>query len=680
MAFDPGRGYLYIVDFYGRRVFRLLDGDWIATYGIEPDTPWTADLLTINAALKRDGRNAGLLSNKAEQYSRAGAVELAIAAWKEVLAVEPYNAKAALQISRLQADVLKAQAVSETERTFAILDRLGPASAQMQYMNTLRIYEQLLMITPDDEKVRGSMEELMRTYQLRSMTPSSRQKPARIADVKLGNIFPSLMLSYRTLPVGEVALQNTTGTTITDIEVSFFIKKYMDFPAYGGFFESLEDGEQAVFPLLALLNEEVLALQEDISVQAAIEATYLAGGEERSVAKSAAVTLYRNTALTWDDSGKLASFIMPNEGVVSSFAHRVLSSVDAYYPGLPGKLVRAGKICDALGAYGIKYIEDPDSPFSDILGKAQVIDTVRFPRTTLYIRAGDCDDSTALLGSLLESSGISTAIMTSPGHVFLAFDTSEPAENTWMFESEKLITITYAGSIWLPVETTVLEMGFLRAWEVASELVIQNRDEMEFLPVAEQRNYYPPLPLGASALTVVEPQPEEINRLLEETMEETVALLYGSGVASIESAMENAGGRKVLKLRNQLGVLHARFGETGKAISVFQENMLIDPDYTASYLNLANLFVRERRNEEAIEVLRDGLEREPESANLNLLIARILHANGIYDKAKEHYTTVRGKVPDLAKRYAYLSEEGETERRAGIGWEESPLIWTQGDE
>ena len=60
---------------------------------------------------------------------------------------------------------------------------------------------------------------------------------------------------------------------------------------------------------------------------------------------------------------------------------------------------------DALGIYEINYIEDPDSPLSKAIGKVELVDTVRFPRKTLMIKSGDCDDSTALLGSLLESAG-----------------------------------------------------------------------------------------------------------------------------------------------------------------------------------------------------------------------------------------------------------------------------------
>ncbi len=678
MAFDGERGFLYLLDTLSRRVIRFFDTDWATTHGI--DGTDAGQLIDLNTKLQQEPGSTKLLRAKAELHTQRGAVELAIAGWKELLAADPYDFDAEDQLDLLEAVVLGEQAKTESERTFLLLDQYGPASAQMQYMSTLRVYERILSISPDNEDARKGMEELMRAYQQRSTAPAQRSRPARIAGISLENLFPSLMLTYRDRPAGSVTVANTTGERMDHIRATFFIRKYMDFPAESPPLEGLDPDERGDLPLFALFNEGVLNLQEDLPIQAQIEITYGAGGYEQKITQTPMVTIYRNTALSWDYSGKLASFIMPNEGIISTFAHRVLSNSDTQYPGLPTKLVRAAKLCDAVGTYGIEYIEDPDSPFSKILGKEEIIDTVRFPRTTLHIRSGDCDDSTALLGSLLESAGIGTAIMTSPGHVFLAFDTSEPAENHWLFDAEGFTSMGYDGTIWLPIETTTLEKGFLESWRIASGLVLKNTGKTEFLPVRMERDLYPPLPLPESTLTVVEPQPGEVDRLLEATMASTIALLYESGSKSLQTSLESAGGRRKLKLRNQLGVLHARFGEIQRAESAFEENMREDPDYTASYLNLANLQVRERRTEDAIETLRGGLARNAASPTLNLLIARIYHANGDYRQAGDHFDEVKRRSPALAGRYAFLGEGGYTTRRAGIEWEDSPLIWDAGEE
>ena len=114
---------------------------------------------------------------------------------------------------------------------------------------------------------------------------------------------------------------------------------------------------------------------------AQITITYVAGGAERKLSRTTAATIYRNTALTWDDTRKIFSYVTPNEETVSGFAAgswRATRGPERISPSR--KIFRAMRVCDALGVYGIAYVENPDSPFSKALGKAEIVDTVRFPR------------------------------------------------------------------------------------------------------------------------------------------------------------------------------------------------------------------------------------------------------------------------------------------------------------
>lgn len=76
---------------------------------------------------------------------------------------------------------------------------------------------------------------------------------------------------------------------------------------------------------------------------------------------------------------------------------------------------------------------------------------------------------------------------------FLALDTGEPAENLWLFQTSVFEAIKNGDSVWIPVETTVLKDGFPTAWSKASELVRSYPGQIEFLPVAQLRDIYPPL-------------------------------------------------------------------------------------------------------------------------------------------------------------------------------------------
>jgi tetratricopeptide (TPR) repeat protein len=453
----------------------------------------------------------------------------------------------------------------------------------------------------------------------------------------------------------------------------------MDFPTESAPLPRLKAKERAELDLKVLFNTSVFDLQEDLPVQARIEVSYQSSTGVEKTSKVEALTLYRKTALVWDDSAKLASFIMPNEEIVSTFAHRVsdIGEVEKRYR-LSSRLFRAIRVCDALGSYGITYIEDPDSPISRVLGKAAVVDTVRFPRTTLLIRSGDCDDTSALLGSLLESVGIGTAIMTSPGHVFLAFDTGEPKENLWLFTHRNLQALVHEGTVWLPVETTLLEGGFMAAWESASELVRKHGGEIEFLPVREQRGRYPPLPLPATDLGVFEPPEQEIGAIFGRSIDAVEDTLYGESLELLEDRLSGQRGIAAVRVRNQIGVLHARFGRDREAEEALSRCLAEEPEFTAAYLNLANLKLVRGELEEAAEVARAGLKRNPDSALLNVFLALYHNRRGEPDRASPYLDKVRKSSPELAKRYSYLAESSPARARAGTEADPS-LVWDSGE-
>ena len=97
--------------------------------------------------------------------------------------------------------------------------------------------------------------------------------------------------------------------------------------------------------------------------------------------------------------------------------------------------------------------------------------------------------------------------MTSPGHVFMAFDTGEPEQNGWLFESETTSAIAYGGTVWLPYETTILAEGFLASWEEGSRLYKRHAaaGEIEFIPIASERTRFPALPLDPASFAITAP-------------------------------------------------------------------------------------------------------------------------------------------------------------------------------
>jgi tetratricopeptide (TPR) repeat protein len=670
VAPDPKSGLIYLADVQGRRIVKLLDRAYSDRLGIRNASE--EQLIRSNQRLFRNPDDTSALKAKAELYERTGTMEMARSMWEKILEIAPSSSEAQERLEDIELARLLARAADLEKHTRSILETLGPESARVPYTQTMQLYEQILSLDPGNQNIKGKRRELKLDF-------DESQRRITITAAQIEDLFPSLMQRYRVQPVGTVTVQNILDEEVRELKASVFIEGYMDFPTESAPLPGLKPGEKAELDLKVLFNTSVFDLQEDLPVQARIEVSYQSSRGEEKTSKVQALMLYRKTALVWDDSAKLASFIMPNEEIVSTFAHRVsdIGEVASRYR-LSNRLFRGIRVCDALGSYGITYIEDPDSPISRVLGKTAVVDTVRFPRTTLLIRSGDCDDTSALLGSLLESVGIGTAVMTSPGHVFLAFDTGEPKENLWLFTHRNLQATVHQGTVWLPVETTLLGEGFVPAWESASELVRKHRGKTEFLPVREQRDRYPPLPLPSTDLGVFEPPEQEVSAVFARSIQVVEETLYGESLKLLEDRLRGQRGIAAVRVRNQIGVLHARFCRDREAETALSRCLAEEPEFTAAYLNLANLKLLRGELAQAAEVARAGLERNPDSALLNVFLALYHNRKGEPDQASVYLDRVRSSSPELAQRYSYLADSSSARARAGTQ-DDLSLIWDSGE-
>lgn len=738
IAIDGNSGLIYLADVTGRRIVSLFDTAYAEEYGLRD--PETERILEFNKSLSENPGSVDIIMKRALFYEEIGSYELARTNWELILDYDPFHEEALAHLDSIELDVLKTNAEKLHAETVRLLGSLGPESARDLYSQTVRLYERIMRLDPDDAATQVKVQELKEKFTERSAEPAKQRETFTVVEVSLNNIFPSLLHYYRSNAAGTVTVRNDLDRTVTGITARCSIRKYMDFPVETAGPDALAPGEEAEIPLNILLNEEVLKLQEDLPIQTQIEIGGKAEGTEVVSVVNKTVSLHRRTALTWDQSGRLAGFIMPNEEIVSRFSHRVLAvaegppglstastaaaanaftpgtsvpastdpaSPDASVPastdpaspgtsvpasmdpaGLPEKMARAARICDAVGTYGINYIEDPESPISRILERKGAIDTVRFPRTTLFIQSGDCDDTTALVGSLLESVGVRTAIMTSPGHVFLAFDSEEPSENSWLFASDEFETLVYEKTVWIPVETTILSEGFVRAWKKASELVRRHKQEgeLEFLPVHTLRDVYPPLPLSSeTSVAVPIPEPESVAPLYASSIKGLRASLYNRALQSLLERVETLSGIKKVKIGNRIGVLHARFGSVEEAKKSFIANIEEAPQFLPSYVNAANIMLQENRPLEAREILEKGIDLQPDSPLLNLLMARTYVLTEDAAEASRYFRVVEAEAPETASRFEHFFGAGtvgrtgtgqaETAERAGTEGPDFPFIW-----
>lgn len=288
-----------------------------------------------------------------------------------------------------------------------------------------------------------------------------------MVDAAIDPIFPALYKIYATAPIGAVTVRNAGRIPLDRLRFSVFIRGAMDFPS-DTLIMRLDPGESVRVEIKAELANGILDVTEDETKQAELRLTYYRSGEPVEVKQTVPFRLLARTALTWDDPRKIASFVTTRAPVVAEFARNVAGYADDASGAIPAPVRIVMLLRRALAVYGIRYQQDPLSPYQNVSENVQMIDHVQLPEETLRNKSGDCDDLVVLMASLLENLGVRTAAADLPGHIMLLIDSELPPE-----AADQVVPpgagIEKDGTIWVPIETTMIEGSFEEMLRTASE-------------------------------------------------------------------------------------------------------------------------------------------------------------------------------------------------------------------
>ena len=182
----------------------------------------------------------------------------------------------------------------------------------------------------------------------------------------------------------------------------------------------------------------------DNLVQPEVKVSYKQGGEEKLAQKKMESSYVLGKGkLTWSNPDMIACYVTPADAVVDKFARNFIQYYTPVLNDYFGRsnLGRAIILYDALGTHGLVYNIDLETPFLDIADDKSAFDTVKYPGDMLRDKIGDCDDLTALYGSLLANLGIESMFLDvfkpGAGHIFLMFDSGiKPDDVTKYFLDE----------------------------------------------------------------------------------------------------------------------------------------------------------------------------------------------------------------------------------------------------
>lgn len=297
----------------------------------------------------------------------------------------------------------------------------------------------------------------------------------RIEDINVivEDIYPAYYEFYSTYPIAQVSVRNMVDYPI-EVNLHSNIEGYSERSQESGFIK-IEAGEIEKIPVYAIFGPKLLyaSKREPAVIDMSLEAR---AGASHVESMSVSVIIHSRNA--WNGQiDRLRFFLTPDDEDIMTISRDVLDQLPADKGGQPKNFYIARDIFEKIRNAGINYRSDPNIPYYQD-------DYVQFALETLEKKSGDCDDLFILYSSLLESIGIHTAIIEVKdpqkdiAHLYMMFDTGLSSENGSAISSNEkryIVRENRSGkrTIWVPVETTLIEQGFDQAWETGAMSYLQ---------------------------------------------------------------------------------------------------------------------------------------------------------------------------------------------------------------
>ncbi len=482
-----------------------------------------------------------------------------------------------------------------------------------------------------------------------------------LGTVRLSDIYPVFYKYYDTHPIGTVVLHNFESAPVDNITLSVFVKEFMDNPKEMTLPGKLAGGAETSVDLFGLFTKGILSNAEVTKVSASISLRYTLAGKQVDRAFVQTLRILDRNALTWDDNRKAAAFVSAKDPTAVRFAKNVASVVSGKANAvLDRNLLMAVAIHDALTLYGLTYSPSPIPTFTT---DNQVADSIQFPQQTLDYKGGKCSDFSVLYSSLLEAVGIETAFITIPGHIYLAVGLVMGADEARAFFQSPDDLIYQGDKAWLPLEITLREGGFLKAWELGAKEWRENKAKgtAALYPVRDSWQLYEPVGYSGTASDVKIPAQDRLDRLYAAEIQAFISSETGRRESVLKAQAAKPGDQS--KALNSLAVLHSRYGLFDKAEKELQET-LSKGEFVPALVNLGNIYFLQGKLDKASGFYDRAYKKAPANPTVLLCVARVNHAQENYALARKAYADLQVRDPKLAARFSYLGLRGEEATRA----------------
>ncbi len=428
----------------------------------------------------------------------------------------------------------------------------------------------------------------------------------RIAEAHINDVFVSLYPHYEKpeSKFGSIKIENVHSDSII-ASITFKAGDYTQkaTPDRG----VVPPGATVDHDLRAAFKSDILYTREK-RLSGELKIKYEYKKQEFTAATDVDFALHQKNFLTWDDPAKACSFVTPADSSVRKFVSQVKKEQNGVLV-INSQVSQAMTLFEALSAYGLEYALDPNHPFTAVLKQRYYLDTVKYPNEFLNSDnlEGDCDDLSVLYAALLEASGISTALLSVPGHLFMMFNTAIPSSQRYRFLVEDDMVIEKSGSYWIPVEMTWIDSTFAEAWaEGARRFAEYDSSELEIVFVQDGWVKYGQTPpdVSAPAVYAIPDLSSKVANSLSEIEGWNDKYLKDHYFSVLEKQPNNT------SVRNLLGILYAQNARMEEAEQQFELLYNLHAKDFSTLNNLGNAYFMQAKYEDAERFYRAALEQK----------------------------------------------------------------------
>jgi hypothetical protein len=504
-------------------------------------------------------------------------------------------------------------------------------------------------------------------------------KGLTLGTIKLSGVFPVFYKYYNLNPLGSAILRNEGEETARDIKVSFLVKQYMENAQAAKTPPELGPGQEAKIDVYGLFRSSILEVSEPTIVSVNVTVEYTLAGRARKQEYTETLRINNRNAMNWADDRRAAAFITVRDPTVMKFAKNVTAMLSGKVSSaLNSKLLAAMGVHEALKLYGLQYVIDPTTPFLEYSQNKESVDFLQFPQQTLEFKAGDCDDLTILYSALLESLGVETALVTTPGHIFVAISLEMTPEDARRQFTRPESLIFQGGKSWLPIEVTERKGDFLAAWDAGAREWRESSQagQAGLFPVHEAWAAYEAVGFSSTVTQIPIPAEDQLARAYSAVVSRFVDREISVRAVALTDQAKKAA--DPARATNKLGVLYSQYGLLDRAEKEFAK--LASREYVPALLNLGNISYTRGDLKAALAFYKRAQKKEAGSAVAFLGVARVQMELENFDEARAAYARVQELDAGLASKFSYLGQEGEGATRAAqAGKEKEAMVWSEED-